>query len=118
MLKGVERSGSHRDVALAAIERELRLTWGFVRYDLSSTVVPATLAMVAAARAEGGVRPGTIVLGAIYFLLFVYAFAVSNQIIGVEEDRRNKPDRPLPAGMVALRGAWMRWVLAMLLFPA
>ena len=104
-------------MALVAIEREAGLTWGFVRYDLSSTVVPATLGMVAAARVEGGVRPGTLVLGALYFLLYVYAFAVSNQIIGVEEDRRNKPDRPLPAGLVALRGAWARWLLAMVLFP-
>ena len=104
-------------MVLAPIVRELDLTWGFVRYDFSSTVVPATLGMVAAARVEGGVPPGTLVLGGIYFFLFVYAFAVSNQIIGVEEDRRNKPDRPLPSGKVALRGAWVRWALAMLLFP-
>lgn len=105
-------------MALVAIGREVVLTWGFVRYDFSSTVVPATLAMVAAARVDGAVRPGTLGLGALYFLLYVYTFAVSNQIIGVEEDRCNKPDRPLPAGMVALRGAWVRWLLAMLLFPA
>jgi len=104
-------------VALVAVARELSLTWGFVRYDFSATVVPATLGMVAAARVEGDVQPATLGLGAVYFLLYVYAFAVSNQIIGVEEDRRNKPDRPLPSGLVALRGAWVRWVLAMLLFP-
>jgi 4-hydroxybenzoate polyprenyltransferase len=63
------------------------------------------------------VQASTLVLGALYFLLYVYTFAVSNQIIGIEEDRHNKPDRPLPAGRVALRGAWGRWILAMLLFP-
>lgn len=110
--------GSHTDVARFAVLRELRLTWSFVRYDFSSTVVPATFAMVAAAHATGDVEVGTIVLGATYFLLFVYAFAVSNQLIGIEEDRRNKPDRPLPAGLVQPRGAWVRWLVSMLLFPA
>jgi len=105
-------------VALVAFGRELGLTWGFVRYDFSATVIPATLGMVAAARADGTVRPSTIALGMIYFLLYVYTFAVSNQLIGIEEDRRNKPDRPLPSGLVAPRGAWARWILAMLLFPA
>jgi 4-hydroxybenzoate polyprenyltransferase len=104
-------------VALVAIGRELDLTWGFVRYDFSATVIPASLCMVAAARVQGGVEPSALVLGALYFLLYVYTFAVSNQIIGIEEDRRNKPDRPLPAGRVALRGAWGRWLLAMGLFP-
>lgn len=108
----------HTDVARAAIARESRLTWGFVRYDVSSTVLPASLAMVAAAHAAGRVEPLTLVLGGLYFLLFVYAFAVSNQLIGIEEDRRNKPDRPLPAGLVDPRGAWVRWVVSMMLFPA
>lgn len=100
------------------MSRELSLGWGFVRYDVTSTVVPASLGMLAAARAEGRVNAGTLVLGVAYFLLYVYAFAVSNQIVGIEEDRRNKPDRPLPAGLVALRGAWVRWAVAMVLFPA
>lgn len=104
-------------MALVAVERELHLTWGFVRYDVSSTVVPASLGMVAAARFGGSASPATLLLGALYFLLYVYTFAVSNQIIGIEEDRRNKPDRPLAAGAVALRGAWARWLLAMVLFP-
>lgn len=105
-------------MALVAVERELSLTWGFVRYDFSATVIPASLCMVAAARTVGEVDSTRLGFGALYFLLYVYTFAVSNQIIGVEEDRRNKPDRPLPAGRVGLRGAWARWLVAMVLFPA
>jgi 4-hydroxybenzoate polyprenyltransferase len=116
--KHAERMGrTHADVALVAMARELSLSWGFVRYDITSTVVPATLAMVAAARIDPSVSPTTLVLGIAYFLLYVYVFSVSNQIVGVEEDRRNKPDRPLPSGAVTLRGAWIRWALAMVLFP-
>jgi 4-hydroxybenzoate polyprenyltransferase len=113
----MDRVRSHEDVARVAIAREIGLTWGFIRYDFSSTVVPATLGMVAAARFAGGVRPAALLWGVGYFLLYVYAFAVSNQIVGLEEDRFNKPDRPLPAGLVCIRGAWGRWLVAMVLFP-
>lgn len=100
------------------VERELALGWHFIRYDVSSTVVPATLAVIAAGRWHGEFDIGTLVLSVIYFVLYIYSFAVSNQIIGLEEDRRNKPDRPLPAGLVTLRGAWVRWAISMVLFPA
>jgi 4-hydroxybenzoate polyprenyltransferase len=115
----VGQEWSHRaSTTPRPLARELVLTWWFIRYDFSSTVVPATLGMVAAARVRGDVQPITLGLGALYFLLYVYTFAVSNQIIGIEEDRRNKPDRPLPSGMTTLRGAWVRWIIAMVLFPA
>lgn len=106
--------------ARSAARRELALTWGFIRYDASSTVVPGTLGVLAALRAHGSgaiAEPLTLLLGVLYFVLYVYTFAVSNQIIGLEEDRRNKPDRPLPAGLVSVRGAWVRWLVSMALFP-
>jgi 4-hydroxybenzoate polyprenyltransferase len=103
---------------LGALRRELALTWGFIRYDFSSTVIPATLFVVAAARDHGSIDPTTLALASLYFGLYVFTFAVSNQLIGLEEDRRNKPDRPLPAGMITLRGAFARWAIAMVLFPA
>ncbi|KAJ7064643.1 UbiA prenyltransferase family [Mycena amicta] len=50
----------------------------------------------------------------IYFLVFIYAFDLANQINGLAEDRINKPDRPLPSGRVSLRGAYVRWYLTTL----
>ncbi|KAF5376179.1 hypothetical protein D9757_009333 [Collybiopsis confluens] len=47
---------------------------------------------------------------------FVYFFNLSNQIVGVEEDRINKPDRPLPSGKVTLAGAKRRWALTLAVF--
>jgi len=38
--------------------------------------------------------------------------AISNQIQDPEEDKRNKPDRPLPAGRITVRNAaYVRWLL-------
>ena len=96
--------------------RELRLSWAFIRYDFSSTVVPAMLFVVAASRSSDNFDVLTLMGAAAYFSLYVYTFAVSNQITGLPEDRLNKPDRPLPAGMTTIEGAWIRWSIGMLLF--
>ena len=45
----------------------------------------------------------------LYFFLFVYSFNLCNQIAGVEEDKIDKPDRPIPSGMLTLTGARYRW---------
>ena len=45
----------------------------------------------------------------LYFFLFVYSFNLCNQIAGVEEDKIDKPDRPIPSGMLTLTGAKYRW---------
>lgn len=47
---------------------------------------------------------------------YVYFFNLSNQITGVDEDRIDKPDRPIPAGIVTLDGARRRWILALSAF--
>ncbi|QRK05344.1 UbiA family prenyltransferase [Archangium violaceum] len=108
-----------REGALALVYREVRLVWDFIRYDLSSTVVPMFLFMLAAAK-HGDVRGIEFLAGLgrglIYFVLFVLSFCIANQMAGVEEDRMNKPDRPLARGDVSLEGARVRWLISMGLF--
>jgi 4-hydroxybenzoate polyprenyltransferase len=48
---------------------------------------------------------------------FQYALDIVNQRMGVAEDTVNKPYRPIPGGLISLRGADARWVLAWILFP-
>jgi 4-hydroxybenzoate polyprenyltransferase len=57
-----------------------------------------------------------IIRGLLYFFLYIYVFCISNQITGSEEDRLNKPLRPLPAGLVTVEGAKVRWYVGMALF--
>ncbi|MEC4818796.1 MAG: UbiA family prenyltransferase [Scytonema sp. PMC 1069.18] len=52
----------------------------------------------------------------LYFLLSILSFCIANQIAGIEEDRINKPSRPLVSGAVSLRGAFIRWVFNMVAF--
>ena len=44
-----------------------------------------------------------------YFCPYLYSFNLCNQITGIEEDRGNKPDRPIPSGFVTIQGAKQRW---------
>jgi 4-hydroxybenzoate polyprenyltransferase len=54
---------------------------------------------------------------AVYFWLYAYGFCVTNQLTAVEEDRVNKPFRPLVTGLSSLRGARFRAVAVLLAFP-
>ncbi|TDL26804.1 hypothetical protein BD410DRAFT_825296 [Rickenella mellea] len=64
-----------------------------------------------------GVSLGEIGLPPSYLLTpYVYFFNLSNQITGVDEDRINKPDRPIPSGKVTVPDAIRRWVVALSTF--
>lgn len=98
---------------------EGRITWGFLRYDVSSAIVPAILFTVAAWTHQGGSSRGLLGVlgrGALYFCLYLYTFCLANQLTGIEEDRLNKPDRPIVSGLVTQEGARVRWWLGMLAF--
>lgn len=113
----------------AAVARQLlRLMWRevFISYrfnsnDLWSTVVPASCFVVAAVR-HAGLGPydaAVSVAGAmLYFWFFIYGSSLVNQITGVEEDRLNKPFRPLVTGDSSMQGAKRRLTAVHVLFPA
>jgi 4-hydroxybenzoate polyprenyltransferase len=109
-----------RPGALAAAGREIALSYAFIRRDLPAAVYPALLFAAAARRHVEGAsaiqHALAIAACGVYFWLFLYQFCLANQITGVEEDRLNKPDRPIPSGAVTLAGARRRLVAAIALF--
>lgn len=101
------------------IRSEMILYWRFTRYDISATVIPGLLFLLAAWHSDQlnwSTLPNLIFWGAIYFWLYCICFCISNQLAGEAEDRLNKPDRPLVQGLVSRQGAFIRWVIAMGLF--
>ncbi|WP_031055880.1 UbiA family prenyltransferase [Streptomyces ochraceiscleroticus] len=102
------------------IWREVRVSWLFIRVDRWATVFPATCFVMAAAshaRLAPGEAVAVVAAGALYFWLFVYEHSLANQIVGVEEDRVNKPARPLVTGQSSVRGARLRLAAVRILFP-
>lgn len=106
---------------LNAVLREVRLSWRFIWRDLSTTMVPALLFMLAALKTRWPVTLADLTevffRWLVYFWLYIYTFCLSDQITGIEEDRYNKPDRPIPMGEVSRQGAlWRFWILTLAFF--
>uniref|UniRef100_A0A093UXV2 Digeranylgeranylglyceryl phosphate synthase n=1 Tax=Talaromyces marneffei PM1 TaxID=1077442 RepID=A0A093UXV2_TALMA len=84
---------------------ELELCYGFVRRDLGTGLLPVpgfTLASLLYRKASAEE------------IYSVIPFA--NQIDGVNEDKVNKPDRPIASGATTLRAAKIRWTILTLLY--
>jgi 4-hydroxybenzoate polyprenyltransferase len=98
---------------------EITLSWTFIAGDISSTIIPATLFLTAAWHSQPaslGAWLQAAARGLVYFWLYIYTFCLSNQIAGIEEDRINKPHRPIVRGAVSLKGARLRWLGSMVAF--
>ena len=46
-----------------------------------------------------------------------YIFEICNQTLSPLEDARNRPSRPIPAGLSSVRGGYIRWVTSWTLSP-
>jgi 4-hydroxybenzoate polyprenyltransferase len=98
---------------------EINLIWQFIGRDFSSALVPSLLFSIAAWKsAELPLSDLLLVLGrsGLYFLLFILSFCIANQIVGIEEDKINKPDRPLVAGAISVHDAFIRLVYSIVAY--
>ncbi|KAG2346508.1 hypothetical protein BDR05DRAFT_878479 [Suillus weaverae] len=81
----------------------------FTKSDVLTTLLPVTLFALANAPHPHATRILAII---IWIWIHLLKFDISNQIQDPEEDKRNKPDRPLPAGRItAQNAADVRWLL-------
>ncbi|MBP8251412.1 MAG: UbiA family prenyltransferase [Herpetosiphon sp.] len=113
----------HTDVSVTTVFRrvhaEVRLMFGFISGDVSSTIIPASLMTLAAWKAAGrewSSLPLDLARAIIYFTAYIYMFCLSNQLIDVAEDRINKPHRPLVQQRVSLQGAQYRLGIVIIVF--
>ncbi|WP_410586423.1 UbiA family prenyltransferase [Amycolatopsis sp. lyj-23] len=86
---------------LSGIEYEFKLFYLFTRSNLLIGVPPALLMSLSAMVREAGVARTWAVPEVVVFACFaIYVSDLSQQLTGIEEDRHNKPRRPLPAALV------------------
>ncbi|KAF9067437.1 UbiA prenyltransferase family-domain-containing protein [Rhodocollybia butyracea] len=101
-----------------ALIYEFHIFLGFSWRDWSTTLIPGSIFSIGAMRTlphSSRIFQKYLFL-ILWLTLFVYWFTLSNQITGVEEDRINKPDRPIPSQKVTVIGAKMRWALVLIAF--
>ncbi|KFY14108.1 hypothetical protein V492_02849 [Pseudogymnoascus sp. VKM F-4246] len=91
---------------------EVNIAWAFTYRDFTATVVPFSFFTIASSL-EAGSSYETLLINtskcALLSFLLLYTFTISNQINGIEEDKINKPDRPIVSGRVTLQGAYARY---------
>lgn len=88
--------------------------FGLITIDLLATVVPFSLFTIASSlESESSLESilSNVAKSATLAYMLLYTFTISNQINGIEEDRLNKPDRPIVSGRVSLQAAYTRYVL-------
>lgn len=97
-----------------AFSREVELLWKFTKTDLLVSVVSASIFMLVALFSAASVNLQSLAyfgLGLCYFIFYIYPFDISNQLEAIEEDKLNKPFRPLPSGLINEQGAYFRYYL-------
>jgi 4-hydroxybenzoate polyprenyltransferase len=64
-------------------------------------------------------RPGVLIAKVLFAALTTeYIFEICNQTLSPEEDARNRPSRPIPAGLLSIRGGYIRWIAVWTFSPA
>jgi 4-hydroxybenzoate polyprenyltransferase len=101
------------------LRKEASLTARVMADNLSASCIPAVLFSMAAC-AYRDVSGFTLLLRlcetVALFCCYCYVFDASNQATSTEEDRLNKPWRPIPAGLTTPRGLLRRFWLAMAVY--
>ena len=96
---------------------ELQLFYRFMWRDIPAAVLPGVAFTLVAVKHHGSTNYVPALLWSLfYFCLYIYTFNLCNQYTGVEEDRINKPDRPIPSGLVSVEGARFRWYIVTVLY--
>ncbi|HVI47204.1 MAG TPA: UbiA family prenyltransferase [Chitinophaga sp.] len=106
-------------MVVTAFLKEVRIIFMFIENDIWDTIIPCLLTFIAAfvynhkPLAE---FPLALLSSIIYAILYILTFCVCNQLEGVEEDRVNKPYRPLVTGLLTVTAARKRNIIYNILF--
>ncbi|KAG1874916.1 UbiA prenyltransferase family-domain-containing protein [Suillus subluteus] len=92
-----------------SIARHLETVFLFTKNDVRTTLIPVTIFALSAAHKYDPVHAWQAPL---WIWLHLLQFNIANQIQDPEEDRKNKPSRPIPAGRISVDSAAdIRWVM-------
>jgi 4-hydroxybenzoate polyprenyltransferase len=103
------------------IRFELLLSWRFIRDDSIELIGSLVLFSAGAWRSlhlPVADLPLILAKAFVYGWLFIAVHTLSNQATGSVADARDKPHRPIPAGLVSVRGAAYRFAVMLALFIA
>ncbi|MET7000649.1 UbiA family prenyltransferase [Chitinophaga defluvii] len=101
--------------------REANILWRFIKNDIKDTIVPSLISFLTAWLYDEHAWksfPLRLLFSLGYAALYIYTFCLANQVNSVDEDQINKPERPLPSGLVTRRETVQRIIVYNVLFLA
>ncbi|KAI1174482.1 UbiA prenyltransferase family-domain-containing protein [Nemania sp. FL0916] len=110
----------HPRRALQTAHNEAFITWRLLKSNGPAIIICHAVNLIArslgnsiSAAEISSVAPGV----ALCCFFYMYCFDIANQATSVTEDTKNKPDRPIPYGLLSVRGAYVRWALSWIIGP-
>ncbi|HVJ91840.1 MAG TPA: UbiA family prenyltransferase [Labilithrix sp.] len=97
------------------------MSWRFLQNDIWAGLMAGvgfTFAAALNSDAKATAVARIMAASVVYFWLYLYGHTLANQLVGIEEDRVNKPERPLPSGLVTVRGTAWRLAFVVVAFLA
>jgi 4-hydroxybenzoate polyprenyltransferase len=104
---------------ITAINKEAIISWLTIKSNIDATIIPGTIFTIGAIQyANLSWEQSLIKIGMalVYFFFYIRTFDESNQLSSIEEDRANKPHRPLVTGLITIEQARKRFVVSMVIF--
>jgi len=105
------------------LRNEADITWSLLKHNCLTNIIAPTAAAAAGWLWHHGPESDPLSLVGV-FMAFVWSFLtlywvdMPNQLKGVDEDRINKPSRPIPRGILTVKGGIARWILCTVLYAA
>ena len=94
------------------ILQETNITWRTIKNDYNTTLIPITTYFIfSASRTPNPKILKVLTTSILYATAYIVPFCISNQLNGIEEDKLEKPYRPLPAGLITIKGAINRYII-------
>ncbi|CAL1520136.1 UbiA family prenyltransferase [Chitinophaga sp. MM2321] len=110
---------THRQTGLSFVFHEIHVLWKFINNDIWDTILPSLIAFFTAwiyCEHSWKGLPMHLLCSLVYACLYIYTFCMTNQVNSIEEDRINKPYRPLPTGLVTKKSTYYRIIIYNMLF--
>nr|POF26058.1 hypothetical protein CFP56_22206 [Quercus suber] len=109
-----------RDIPKLALD-EFRITYALIYKNAAASMGLHLAYLLPRLALDAGVTFSPVsltleVLGTAFF--YAYVFEVANQTMSAEEDKVNRPDRPIPAGLITVEALRLRWIISWTLCPA
>lgn len=98
---------------------ELYIFYKFCKSNSLATIGPGVIMIISYVLNKKNIDFTTIynfVIIILYNILYIYQFDILNQIKGIEEDKINKPDRPLASGLLNKYQAIIRYIIVSFLY--